>query len=89
MARVTVRAAGIRELLNSREVADHLHDRADRVAAQAASTAPVDTGEFAASFDVVDDRTDRAVARVITTDPDGLAKEARFRTMTSALDAAG
>ncbi len=82
---VRVKGTALRDLLRSRELRRYLRGRAERVRARAEATAPRDTGAFAGSFQVEDATTDRAVGRVITTDPAGLAKEARFRTMTRAL----
>ncbi len=86
--RVRLDRRGVRSLLRDPGVRAELRRRAEQVRGRAEATAPRDTGAFAASFRVDDAITDRAVARVITTDPAGLFKEARFRTMTRALDAA-
>jgi hypothetical protein len=86
--RVRLNSRGMRALLNDPGVRTDLHRRGERVADRARSTAPVDEGTFQGSFTVEDDTTDRPVVRIRTTDPKGAIKEARFRTLTSALDAA-
>ena len=93
--RVKMSSAGARALLRDPGVRADLHNRAERVRAAAAAAAPRDDQpgrgddvHFADSFRVVDTTTDRAVARVVTVDPKGAIKEARFRTLTNALDAA-
>lgn len=84
--RVTLDRSGMRALLNSPGVRTYLHGLGEQVAARARSSAPVDVGTFAGSFTVEDDTTDRAVCRIRTNDPKGAIKEARFRTLTRALD---
>jgi hypothetical protein len=84
-ARVQLNHGGMRQLLNDPGVEAHLRALAGPVAARAAATAPVDEGTWAASFRVVAAHTDRVVVRIISTDPKGAIKEARFRTLTKAL----
>jgi hypothetical protein len=88
MARVRLIRSGVDALLHDKGVTADLTRRAERVLTQARAAAPVDTGAFRDSLGVVQAVTDRTVARVVTTDPLGLVKEARFRTLTRALDAA-
>ena len=83
--RVRINSPEARRILLSLEVRDELRRVAEPIRDRCQASAPVDTGTFAASFQVQDATTDRAVARVVTVDPDGLVKEARFRTMTRAL----
>ena len=93
--RVKMSSAGARALLRDPGVRAELHNRAERVKSAAEASAPYDSRpgrgddvHFRDSFRVVDTTTDRAVARVVTVDPLGAVKEARFRTLTNALDAA-
>jgi hypothetical protein len=79
---------GVRELLNSPEVARDLHDRMRPVLA-AAVAASDDSGDYEDSLEIVDDHTDRARSRVVADVPSALAREARDRTLGRAMDAAG
>jgi len=84
--RVELKSAGMRALLLDDGVRAFLRARGEQVAARARAAAPVDEGTFSGSFVVDDATTDRAVCRIRTTDPKGAIKEARFRTLTRALD---
>lgn len=86
--------AGLRIKLNSRDferflksddVRPSLREVAEGWASTARRTAPVDTGEYRDSIKVVEDTTDRAVARVVTTAPHGLIVEARTGNLKRAM----
>lgn len=82
--------AGFRELLTSPGVSGDLKSRADRVAAQATSTAPRDSGEYAAGIEVVmENHRDRVVAHVVATAPHSMRVEANTGNLARSLDAAG
>lgn len=68
---------GIRELLRSTEMADHLKDRAEKIAAAAGPGHEVRT----------DDGPNRARASVVTATPEAMRSEATNRTLTRAIDA--
>lgn len=95
-AKVVIDKVGMKELLGDAGIRADIHKRAERVRDRAQATAPVLTGQFAGSggeqpggFDVVDSGPrGRARSRIVSRDPIGAIKEARFRTMTRALDAA-
>lgn len=88
-AKVKLRSAGMRALLNDPGVRDELRRRAERVADAARSSAPVESGEYRDSITVWDATTDRAVVRVGTTADHGLVVEAKTGNLARALDAAG
>ena len=87
--KVVLDHGGMRALLNDPGVRAELHARAERVAAQARSTAPVDTGDYRDGIAVWDDTTDRAVVRVGSRDRKAPLVEAKTGNMARALDAAG
>lgn len=66
-----------------------LRGKAEAVLSAAQSSAPRVTGAYADSLQIVEDVTDRAVARVVTTVPYGLIVEADTGNLARALDAAG
>ena len=87
--RVTMKSAGIKELLNSSGTRALLTSKAGPVLSAAQAGAPVATGEYRDSLKIVQDTTDRAVVRVVSTAPHGLIVEARTGNLARALDAAG
>jgi RNA-splicing ligase RtcB len=87
--RIELNRAGIRELLKSPEVAAELHRRAERVASAARASAPVATGAYLASIEVVDEvHKDRVVSRVYAKAPYSMTVEANTGNLARALDAA-
>jgi hypothetical protein len=81
--------AGFRELLSSPELSAHLQSIAERVAAAARSSAPVDTGTYQSSIGVmVEKHPTRVVAHVTSSDPDAGIIEAHTGNLARALDAA-
>jgi hypothetical protein len=81
---------GMKQLLMSDAVRAELRRRAQRVADRANSTAPVgETGQLSQSHEVVDDTTDRAVARVVSDLDYAITVEANTGYLTASLDAAG
>ena len=88
--RIELNRAGIREILKSPEVAAELHRRAERVAAAARASAPVATGAYLASIEVVDEvHKDRVVSRVYARAPHSHLVEAQSGNLARSLDAAG
>jgi len=87
MARVKVNldSNGMRELLNRGETAEAMRDVAEDVASRARADAPVRTGEYRSSIEVVVERTDRAVARVLADVPYAAEVEADRGTLNRAL----
>lgn len=80
---------GFDELLKADFIRDDLTRRAEAIAAQARATAPVKTGAYRDSIKVVQDTSDRAVARVIATDRKAPLVEAKTGNLSRARDAAG
>jgi hypothetical protein len=68
---------GVRELLRSPEIAAHLKDRAEKIAAAAGPGHEVR----------VDDGPNRARASVLTVTPEAMRAEATNRTLTRAIEA--
>jgi len=76
---------GMEALLKSDQMRPPLRAVAERVAATARSTAPVDSGEYRDSITVVSATTDRAVERVVATAPHGLLVEAKTSNLKRAM----
>lgn len=88
--RFVPQASGFRELLHSSELAAFLEGKAQAVASAARSNAPVETGEYVDSIDVViDDHPTRVVAHVVATAEHAMVIEANTGNLARALDAAG
>jgi hypothetical protein len=88
--RFVPQASGFRELLHSAELSAFLEGKAQAVASAARSGAPVDSGEYAESIDVVmDDHPTRVVAHVVATAEHAMVVEANTGNLARALDAAG
>ena len=83
--RIKLNSREIEKFLKSDQVRPSLRDIAEGWASTARRTAPVDTGEYRDSIDVVEDTTDRAVARVITRAPHGLIVESRTGNLKRAM----
>jgi hypothetical protein len=99
MATFNASYRGIGEMLKSPEIEAEMVRRAEKVKAQAEATAPVDTGQYKASFSVRSSRSggakhDRASAVVENSDDAaffveyGASHTPRYRTLGKALDAA-
>lgn len=91
MASVKIKldSGGMKALLNSAEIRAELTTRAERVMSAAQGGAPVESGEYQRSIAVVQDTTDRAVARVTSTAPHGIIVETATGNLSRALDSAG
>lgn len=76
---------GIGDILKSDEVRAPLRDIAEKTATRARSSAPVDSGEYRDSIDVVSDTTDRAVERVVAHDSKSMIVESRTSNLKRAL----
>ena len=90
MAAMKVRfvPAGRRTLLNGTEVTDFVGRLGSRVRDRARATAPVMSGTYRDSVQLVVEHTDRARARVLSTVPYAMKVEATHGTLLRALDAA-
>lgn len=90
MARPRVRLlnSGMAQLLNSDEIRDELTRLARPVLAAAKADPRDDTGAFEDGLVIEQDTTDRAVVRVVSTDPKGHILEARYGILSRALEAA-
>lgn len=90
--------SGIGKLLRSERMQAEMRRRAELIAARAEATAPEETGEYKASFEVESGvksgKTRRAYGRVRNTSPHALYVEfgggntPRHRTIAKAIDAA-
>lgn len=98
--RVRLSYSGIGKMIRSPEMEREMRRRADKVAARARATAPVDSGEYKASFVVTSGRRggskkDRAFGRVTNTAPHaihvetGTSRTPAHHTLRRALAAAG
>jgi len=88
--RIELNKSGIKALLKSPEVAAELHRRAERAASAARASAPVDTGTYKASIEVVDEvHKDRVVSKVVADVGYAMFVEATSGNLARALDAAG
>lgn len=87
--RVTLKSRGMLDLLKSRAVEKDMEARADRVAAQARSQAPVLTGAYRDSIEAESqEHRTRVVGRVVATVDYAQSVEARHRVLGRAIDAA-
>jgi hypothetical protein len=66
--KIVLNSGDMGKLLKSEQMRPALRAIAEGWAARARATAPVDTGAYRDSIQVVDDTTDRAVARVVAQD---------------------
>jgi D-ribose pyranose/furanose isomerase RbsD len=89
LAKFIFKGAGVGEILNSSETRTMLTSKAEAVLSAAQSSAPVDSGDYQASLDIVQATTDRAVVRVAATVPYANVVEANTGNLARALDAAG
>ena len=88
-AKVVLDHAGMKALLNDLGVRAELTRRMGPVLAAARASAPVDTGAYKASIELVQATTDRAVVRVVATDWKAALVESRTGNLARSLDAAG
>lgn len=89
MARVVLKSAGFREMLNSSGVRNMLTRRMGAVESAAISGAPYDEGDYAGSIHIEQATTDRAVVRVVARAPHAMFVEAMTGNLARALDASG
>jgi hypothetical protein len=85
--KVVLISSGVEQLLKSPGVVADLERRGRAVAAVARATAPVASGDYAESIEVVVDETDRAAVRVAATVDYALVVESRTGNLARALDA--
>lgn len=84
--RVKINSAGIREVLQSSEVEAALVDIAEPIAATARANAPVRSGQYRDSIEVVvDHHKDRVVAHVTAKAPHALIVESATGNLARAL----
>lgn len=86
--KVTMKSAGVREVLNSSGTRSMLTSKAGPVLAAAQSGAPVATGAYRASLRIEQATTDRAVVRVVSDAPHAFAVEADTGNLARALGSA-
>jgi hypothetical protein len=87
--RIELNKGGIKAILKSPEVAAELHRRAERAASAARASAPVDTGAYKASIEVVDEvHKDRVVSKVVADVGYAMTVEANTGNLARSLDAA-
>lgn len=79
---------GIGELLMSEEIRAELRPRAESVLAAAQADPHDDTGDYESGLQIQEDTTDRAVLRVVGTDPKSNILEAKYGILARALGAA-
>ena len=82
--------SGFKKLAHSRGVAKVCLQHAEKVAATARSTAPVDTGDYAGSIRaVIEDHHTRVTAQVIASDPKSMLIESMTGNLARSLNGAG
>ncbi len=86
--RVSLNHKGIGQMLKSREVAEVLRPYAERVLAAAVADPHDNTGDYESGLEIVEDKTDRVVLRVVGTDWKSNILEANFGILARALGAA-
>jgi dihydroxyacetone kinase DhaKLM complex PTS-EIIA-like component DhaM len=88
--KIVLNHSGIGQVLKSAEVATELHRRAERAAAAARASAPVASGAYLASIEVVDEvHKDRVVSKVVADVGYAMTIEANSGNLARSLDAAG
>lgn len=83
--RVKLKSAGVRALLNSGETRSLLTSKAEPILDRARSSAPVASGAYRDSLQLVQDSTDRAVVRVTSTAPHAMVVEANTGNLARSL----
>lgn len=83
--RIKLDRRGMTEMLKSDGVVEALHNEAEPVLAEALRYAPVDTGAYKSSMRIVEAETDRAVVRVVASDPKAVLIESRMGVLKRAL----
>lgn len=84
--KVRLNSRQVRKALTSNDVESALDAVAQRILADAKDRAPVDTGEYRDSLEIVHDVTDRSVVRIVANSTHGLAVEARDAVLGVALN---
>jgi NADH:ubiquinone oxidoreductase subunit D len=87
--RVVLDRSGVRALLRDAGVRAELARHMDRVVTVARANAPVDTGEYRDSIRRQSVTTDRAVERVVSSDPKALIVESRTGNLVRAFGVVG
>lgn len=86
---IRLNGLGVRELLKTREMQEHLNGRAERVAERARSLAPYEDGDYKDGIETRENPTPkRARAEVLATDKKSHLIESRNRVLGQAIDAA-
>lgn len=86
--RVSLNRRGMAQLLKSDMARDAIESPVERAAAKARADAPVDSGDYKASIEVVWGETDRVVGRVVADIKYAAKVEADTGNLARALDAA-
>lgn len=89
VTQIEINKRGAAELLKSPEVRAIIRPHAERVAARARATAPVDSGEYQEKIGVEPATTDRAVERVVARAAHSLIVESKTGNLVRALGAEG
>lgn len=89
VTQIKINRRGAAELLKSPEVRALVRPHAERVAARAKASAPVDSGEYQEKIGVESDTTDRVVERVVARAAHSLIVEAKTGNLARALGAEG
>lgn len=85
---VRLLSPGMKQMLNESWVRATVRERAERVAATARATAPVESGRYKNGIHVIDVTTDRAVSRVVADVEHGAVVEANTGNLARALGSA-
>ena len=85
MTEIQLNSREIAAMLKSSQVRDPLREIAERWAAAARASAPVDSGEYRASIRRESDTTDRAVERVVAHDDKAAVIEANTGNLKRAM----
>lgn len=84
-AKLKLNSGQMAALLKSDQLRPPVRAEAEKIAARARATAPVDSGEYRNSITVVSDTTDRVVERVVAQDDKAAVIEARTGNLKRAL----
>ena len=82
--KIVLNSQTMSSILNSSAVRAELRAEARPMLAEAQRRAPVDTGAYKASLQIVDATTDRAVVRVVATDRKAMLIESRMGVLSRA-----
>jgi len=83
--RIELDPKGMEQMLKSDGVLEALLNEAEPILAEAQRYAPVETGAYKNSLDIVADETDRAVARVVARDRKAILIESRLGVLARAM----